>query len=332
MKNVAFIFLLSILLSSCAKENSDSFYPYNNNALNDTSWVAQPSLSASINSIPTVLSFATKGDSVQVTTTTKVRFSEFLEVTFPAAFCKFPNGAAVTGKVKVEITHLRKNGDFIRFARPTTSYGKLLVSGGSFFIRVLKEGQELIMDPGKSIKLHIRDANPVSNMDVFYGATNLQAPLPAGTNPAFTWVQNTDPASVVAPVTRQDSLLGIFRGYDLTATKFNWVNCDYFIDSTQPKTRISTILPANFTNANTMVFAAFKDQKVVVQLYADMASRSFTAPNIPINKRIILVSISKIDDDLFLGTAEVNVENNIRVNLTPEKKTKAQIEQFLDAL
>jgi hypothetical protein len=332
MKNVLFVFITGFLLASCAKENSDRFFPYNNSGLNDTVWVAQPPASASVNSIPTIFSFATKQDSVQVTTTTKVHFSEFLDVTFPAGFARFSNGAAATGKVKVEITHLRKNGDFIRFARPTTSYGNLLVSGGSFFIKVTKEGQDLVIDPTKNITLHIRDANPVTNMRVFYGETNLPLPVPPGTNPSFTWVQSNDSSSSVNVVTRQDSLSGIFRGYDLVSRRFNWVNCDYFIDSTQPKTKISAILPANFTNANTMVFAAFKDQKIVVQLYGDISSRSFVAPNIPINKRIILVSISKIDDDLYFSSAEVNVENNLRVNLTPEKKTKAQIDVFLDAL
>ena len=331
MKNVLFILFTSVLFAGCAKKNSDSFFPYENNPLNDTTWVEQPSNAASVNRLAEVLTLAAKQDSLQVTTTTRIRFSEFLDITFPADFCRFPNGGAVTGKVKVEVTHLRKNGDFIRFARPTTSYGRLLVSGGSFFIKVTKEGQDLVMDQTKSITLHIRDASPVTAMRVFYGETNLQLPLPAGTNPSFTWVPNTDSASTVNVVTRQDSL-GIYRGYDLTSTRFKWVNCDYFVDSTQPKTRISAILPANYTNTNTAVFAAFKDQKVVVQLYSDFASRSFTAPNIPINKSIILVSISKIGDDLFLATKEVNVESNLRVNLTPEKKTKAQLDLFLDAL
>jgi hypothetical protein len=331
MKNLAFIFIISTLLISCSKENSDLFVPYPDNPLNDTVWVAQPATTAAVNKIPEVLSTVSKADSVEVTVSTKVHYSEFLDITFPAAFARFPNGEQVTGKVKVEVIHLRKKGDFIRFARPTTSYGSLLETAGAFYIKVTKNGQELVMNSGKSITLSIRDANAVSNlMKVFYGVTP-QGNLPAGTNPLFTWALATDTGSAVNVFTRQDST-GTYRGYELTAKGFNWVNCDYFIDQTLPKTRIDAILPANFTNTNTTVFAVFKDQKIVVQLNGELATRSFFAPNIPTGKKITLIAISKIGDDLYSASKDVTVETNMRVTLNPEKRTKAQLDQILDAL
>jgi hypothetical protein len=329
MKNVAFIFIISILLVSCSKENSDVFVPYPDNPLNDTTWAAQLTATASVNKLPEIFSLASKTDSVEVTSTTKFHYSEFLDITFPASFAKFPNGEQVTGKVKVEVIHLRKKGDFIRFARPTTSYGRLLESGGAFYIKVTKNGQELVLNSGKSITLNIRDANALSDMKVFYGVTP-QGTLPAGTNPLFTWVQATDSSSVNV-VTRQDSS-GTYRAYELTSKGFNWVNCDYFIDPSLAKTRIDAILPANFTNTNTTVFAVFKEQKIVVQLNGEIATRSFFAPNIPTGKKITLISLSKIGDDLYSASKDVTVESNMRVTLNPEKRTKAQIDQLLDAL
>jgi hypothetical protein len=331
MKHLSFIAIITVLLISCSKENSDVFVPYPDNPLNDTTWVEQIATTASVNKLPEILSITSNTDSIEATVTTKIHYSEFLDITFPAAFAKLPNGEQVSGKIKVEVIHLRKKGDFIRFARPTTSYGRLLESGGAFYIKVTKNGQELVMNSGKTITLHIRDANAVSNlMKVFYGV-NPTGNLPTGTNPAFTWVQAADTGSIVNVVTRQDST-GIYKGYELTSKGFSWVNCDYFIDSLQAKTRINAILPANFTNTNTSVFAVFKEQKIVVQLNPEVSSHSFFAPNIPTGKKVTVISISKIGDDLFSASKDVTIESNMRISLNPERRTKAQLDQILDAL
>lgn len=327
MKNVVYILLLSVLVASCSKENSDVFQPYTNNPLNDTTWVEQPAVTSSVNRLTEIFSTATKSDSIEVSVGATMKVSEFLEVTLPPLFAKFSNGAAVQGKARVEVTFLRRKGDYIRFDRPTTSFGKILESGGAVFIRVIKEGQELIPDAARAITLRIRDVNPLPNMKVFYG----EQALTSANASSFNWVQSTDTSGNVKIYTKQDSS-GIYYGYEFVTKKFNWVNCDRFIDSTLPKTRISAVLPPNFTSSNTAVYAVFKDQKIIVRLNAEYLTRSFFAVNMPIGKKITLVSISKIGDDLYLATKDPIVEANLRVSLTPERKTKAEIDTFLDAL
>ena len=335
MKRAFFILAFAISFWSCTKENSDTFYPYPDNLINDTAWTQVLTTNAQARVIPDLFSVPTILDSVNISTGGSIRISELLEIQFPASGCLFTSGSNVggvcSGIIKVEVTHLRKKGDMVRNAKPTTSFGKILITGSAFSIRAFQNGQTLGLAPGKEIKLSFKEPSPVNDMRVFYGVQNLAGTQPAGTNPEFTWTQSND-SSRVSTFTRTDTLQNVIRGYDLWSRKLNWINCDYFYDTTQPRTRINVLLSPNFTNNNTMVYAVFKDLRSVVMLNAEFSSRSFTTFNMPIGKSITLVSISKIGDSFFLGKKEVLISSGMASNLQPEKKTKAEIISFLDGL
>jgi hypothetical protein len=95
---------------------------------------------------------------------------------------------------------------------------------------------------------------------------------------------------------------------------------------------MDVILPPNFTNNNTSVYAVLKNEKTIVHLNGNPASKTFFAINIPTNKTLFLVSLTKIGEDLYLGTKEITPTQNSIQQLRPEKKTKAQIVQFLEQL
>jgi hypothetical protein len=330
MKKIYILFLTGIVLISCSKKSDDLFIAYPDDPLNDTVWVTQPPITAPVYKIPEILSAAPKEDSFDVAAGANIRFSDFLEITFPSSGFKYANGTAVTGKVKVQVTHLRKKGDLIRFAMQTTSFDRLLETGGAFLVRVTKAGQELVMEPGKNITLLVRDANPINIMKLFYGEQVLLPPVPLAINSLFTWALASDTSNVNV-FSRQDAT-GTYHGYEIISKRPNWISCNYFIDVAQIKTRTTVVLPLNFTNKNSLVFAVFKDQKTVLQLEGQVSSKSFDVENIPADKKIILVSLSKIGEDLYLGSKEATVYKNLRVNITPEKKTKAEVDQFLDGL
>ncbi len=332
MTKLYILLLTGILFISCAKNDAEVFVAYPDDPTNDTVWVSQPSVTAPVYKIPEIFSSAPGEDSFDATSGANMHFSNVLDITFPAGAFKFANGGAVTGKVKTQVTHLQKKGDFIRLALQTTSFDRLLATGGAFFIRVTKDGQELVLEPGKNITLLIRDASPVNNMKVFYREQILLPPVLLAINSMFTWAPGTDTSNVNV-FSGQDAI-GTYKGYELISKRLNWISCNYVIDAptNQSKTRTTVVLPLNCTNKNSLVFAVFKDHKTILQLEGYSASKSFVVENIPENKKIILVSISKIGEDLFLGSKEATVDKNVRVNITPEKKTKAEIERFLDAL
>ncbi|MDB5193673.1 MAG: hypothetical protein JWQ96_3236 [Segetibacter sp.] len=312
------------------KEGSDE-YTFTNNPFADTTWSASVSSSASVNQLATAFPRAALADSFDAAVGGTLRLSELLTAILPANIAVFPGGQAATGRIKIEVLHLKTNGDHVRFARPTTTFNRLLESAGSFLVRFSKEGQELIVAPGKSYILQLKNAAPSNNMLVFVGEQNLQPPLPSATNIAFTWKPVID-NSRVSIFQRIDSNITV-RGYEILSTRLNWISCQTYNDTVQnQRTRMDVILPVNYTNNNTRVYAVFKNEKTVVQLYGDIASRTFFTINLPLNKNIKLVSLSKIGEDFYLGAKEETIIHNSIIHLKPEKKTKEQIADFLEQL
>ncbi|HEX8461543.1 MAG TPA: hypothetical protein VF623_08940 [Segetibacter sp.] len=322
-KTLLFITLIVSLLTGCAKENSNVFTPYPGN-VQDTTWVATVPPGAPVKSLPALFAYPPFISSFNNSVNSTVHVSNLLDITIPAGSCIFANGTAVTGTISLEVIHLKSKGDFIRYARPTTSFGYLIESGGAFYLKAQQQGQEVLLKTNSYATIKFKSPRLSPLMRVFYGVENLQPPLPAGTNPEFTWTPSTD--SVGVPLTTQDS------GYNMNTTKFSWVNCDYFIDSTLPKTTFTAILPANFTNTNTSAFLVFKQQKIVVRLSANFATKTFSAPNIPINSQVTLVVLSKLGDELFKGSKDISISNNIVERITPVKSTQPEIVQMLDSL
>ena len=167
-------------------------------------------------------------------------------------------------------------------------------------------------------------------MQVFYGKES--TPIPASTfDPANTWVRSSDTNWIKTWSTQTNT--GIKKGYELEAKNLRWISAHRALDISPSKTNIYAILPPNFTNKNTIVYAVFDHNRTVIDMHADYDSRSFTTGNIPLKTKLLLVSISKFGPDLYLGTKLVNdVGTVVNYSFSPEKKSLAQIITFLNSL
>ncbi len=332
MKNyILFLFIFCSVFIGCAKENSDLFIPYKGNPANDTAWTSHLTANSVANHLFDSLVYVPFIDSFNVTGSALFHVNSNLDVAIPAGSITYTNGSAIpSGKVRVEIRHLLHSGDFIRYAKPTTSYGKLMESASGIQIRFFKQNQELALQQGKKLFFTIKDPNPDGDANVYFGNITPQAPFPTGTNPFFNWTLSTD-SSFVSPFVHHDST-GVTKGYQMFAGKINWINTQYFIDSLSLKTQVTSTLPANFTNTNTTMFVIIKQHKIVAQLNGDFSSHTFSAPNIPTGSSVIFVSLSLIGNQYYLGAKEATVTKNLVTIVNPSPKTKAEINQFLDRL
>ncbi len=330
MKKVFYILLVMFFFISCTKVNSDTFFPYPNNPANDTVWVQQVPANSEGARLMESLVTPPQAETFNGGVGAVLNFNEFIQVTFLPNSLRFPNGNICREPVKVELIALRKKGDMVRFSRPTTSYGRLLETGGAFFIRATSGGQELELIPSTYVRIKYRATTTNTAMGLFYGVQNPGSVTTPGTNAAFTWTPALD-SSTVRTFVQQDST-GITRGYELFSQRLRWVNCDYFYDSSIARTRLNVILPLNYTNTNTNVFAVFVNENIVVQLNSEFSSRSFFTVNIPVGKQVKIISLSKIGDQLFLAAKQITTANNLPITVHPESRTKTQIEQYLSTL
>ena len=75
------------------------------------------------------------------------------------------------------------------------------------------------------------------------------------------------------------------------------------------------------------------NQKTIVNLAPEFSSRSFTASNIPIGSKIRLITISKIGDDFYMGTKDINdLGTNTIFSVSPDKIGVTGIVTYLNSL
>lgn len=323
---------MMFLLASCQKELSDNnITRYTNHPLNDTVWLNTLPGSASVHALPKLLLPAITIDSFPVSKDTTLVFGDSLEISFSAGSCVGPGGASVGGVVKLELFHLRTKADYIKAFKPTTSNGYLLESAGAFFLRVTKDGKELVLVPGSSVKIRFVDrTEPKPNCQVFNGREGNPVP-DTGIDTAFNWVRDADTSWI--RTFQKTSGSGVLKGYEMNIKNLRWAAAERYLDSTAAKAKLSVILPLNYTNKNTAAFAVFADHKTVVQLKADYSSRTFAALHIPKGKKFRIVTISKIADDLYLGIKDVDdIGATVAFSVRPEKKSVQDILQFLNTL
>ena len=334
--------LLLITLAACNKEisNNNGFTIYTNNPLNDTAWIKNIPGDAPIYKLADTL-FKNNAfiDSFDLTKDQVLNFGDSLEIEIHAnSFIGTNNtggsgsgNSASTGFANIEILRLTTRGDFIKAYRPNNSFGYPLETASGFFIRVEKNGQELQLISDSTVTIKYSDIqDPVTNMQVFYGRESL--PIPNGAiDVAHTWVRDQDTSWIKTFVKQSGSAYK--KGYEINAKKLRWISAHRFLDSTVAKTNIYAILPPNFTNTNTQVFAVFDKNRTSLALQGDLTTRSFTTGNIPLRAKITLISISQIGPDFYLGTKVINdVGTVVNYSFTPVKQSLGQIIDYLNSL
>ncbi|MBX9734573.1 MAG: hypothetical protein K2X37_10980, partial [Chitinophagaceae bacterium] len=123
------------------------------------------------------------------------------------------------------------------------------------------------------------------------------------------------------------------KGYEFLAKNFRWISIGRYIDSSAARTKLSAILPPNYTNKNTIAFAVLKDKRSVIILRADFQSRTFASADVPVNTSLTIVSVSKMGDSFYVGSRNItDASSSPAFSITPEKKTIKQLIDFLNTL
>lgn len=324
LRTTIFYFAFLLLLGSCQKD-IDIFTP-NNTTGADTNWVATV--------LPGSLCFQLKAslvkdalpDSVDATIGGTIVTPEGLTMIIAPLIFQKPTGLPVIGKVNIETMLIKSRGDMVRMNKPTTSFGRMLISGGEIFIKVTKDGDELQLIPGKKIYLKYQDPAASSQMKLFTGDES---------NPEqFNWIPSSDSSAV--NLSTQPGL-----GYQLTSSSLRWINCDYFADTSGQRVNVTASLPIDCTNANTTVYLVFKDMKSVMGMYGSMATKKFSSQKVPTGKNAVVVSITKKGNNSYYLAYENIITGSVNtggvtgphiVPLSPHPMSLTDIKAFLATL
>lgn len=325
--------ILLFFLTSCQKELSDNFTVYTGDPRNDTLWTATIPSTAPVHQLANQFFPDLIIDSFDCTTGDTLSLKDDIELMIPAAACTDNSGALVTGKVKIEFFRLKKKGDFIKFFKPTTAGKYLLETAGGFFIRISRNGQELKLAPNASVTIRFRDSeDPKKNMQVFHARETIPF-ISNGIDTAHTWTRHTDTSWIRTWQKTDPNSNALLKGYELTTNQLRWTGAHRYIDSNLTHTSIFAYLPQNFTNKNTVLYAVFVDQKIVVSLSPDARSKAFTAPQIPRGAKIKILSFSRLGTDLYMGIRDINDVGTMNTyKIEPQKKSLTDILNVINSL
>lgn len=314
-----------MLFISCQKD-TDIFIPDTTSLGLDTNWVSAVDPLSPVSEVKRLLRRENLLDSIDATAGGTFHTQEGLTVIVLPGSLQLPNGQPVTGRIHVETMVIRQRGDMVRLDKPTTSFGRVLISGGEIFVRIRKENVELQLAPGKGIYIKYTDPLPNRLMKLFYGDES---------NPErFNWIPAGNQTGSGGSVDTMSNP----TGYQLFSTQLRWINCDYFADSSGPRVNVTASLPADYTNANTSVYLVFKEIRSVVGMYGDMNTKRFSSPKVPSGKAAVVISITKKGTNSYymghetitIGQASLNGVQT--VPLKPQPTSLSDIKSYLATL
>jgi hypothetical protein len=238
------------------------------------------------------------------------------------------------GTAEIQVFRIRRTGDLIKCLRSTQSGNVLMETAGGFFIRVVKDGKELNIASGGSyvVKWIETGADPKNDMRKCYAKESNPTPDYNVTDPNFEW--KPDAYTTAIPLFWE---IGNPRltGYQITLSSLRWVSIQRnVVVNPSDKIKLTTYFSSNYTNKNTTVFAYYKNQKTVVKLDFDYATRSFKTELLPPGAEIKIVSISKIGTSYYLSEKEVSKLTSASsiIKLEPEKVSLAKLQAYLDGI
>ncbi len=319
-------FSLSMLicLTACQK-NIDLFVADPVQIFADTVWQNNLPSNAVVASLKNELKAPKIIDSFSYSNTGVVFSSGNISLTVPANGLTNNNGTVPTGIVKRESLLLQKKGDFIAMNMPTTINGKLLVTGGAFFLGLKNNNIPLAVSSGNKLTVRYNNTLPVPNNHIY------NAVVDSTTGFFIRWEQNNDTALNRSLVTA--------NGYEIQTNKLQYVQTAHSFDTAgMLQTTVSLNLPTQYTNLNTVAYISFNSIESVAGFTANVATRKFVSSLLPINKSVTIVVISKQGSDYYLGTFQTVTTVSIsgtsiqEINIMPVKRSLQIIKNFLDGL
>lgn len=320
-----------ILLASCNKEisNGGNFTTYTGNELNDTSWSYSTTTSLALQRITDSTAVYKHIDTLMGSNGKTIEFSDHFSLIIPPNAFINNTGALVNGAITIRGMFLDDKSAFIRSVKSSLHNDNILESDLAFCIIATSDGQELSIAPGVNYTIRVgnKDNTVKQGMVIYKGEESIVYTTQLLIDPLFNWNNNT----------LQDFHQSLFKKpgnsgskeierYEITTNKLRWISLARPLNNIGSQGKLNIILPPNFTNKNTIAFITTDDYNSVIQLKPELSSRSFSANNIPLQKKIHIVTISLIGTQFYYSEQSVKGLNNIPVlSLKPQKKSLVSI-------
>ena len=204
-------------------------------------------------------------------------------------------GNDYNGKVNFELIEVYSKEEMITHDLTTTSGGKMLVSGGMFYLSAQTvEGENLILKKASSIGLCAKLLPSQNRYKRFYGSQNEQG---------FTWIPETKSQSSNFPDNGEfyhsDDCLDAFT---FNINKLGWINYDYFENKS-----LEGGLAVKTDEENLKIRLVFKDINSIMGFQKN--GNNYKLEKLPLNRKAKIIAYKQQNSKIRFYEQEVTIDS-----------------------
>lgn len=315
--------IMVLCLVACKKE-TDEFIPYTNSDFNDIEWTSTTMSDSKSKAITDALAKPIFITQFNATANTIIDVDTHTQLTIDSLSLLY-NNTNYTGNATANLTKLYTKGDFIRNLISSTTTKPFFENIAAYNLNITNSSQQnLTINPNRSLLLSYADSFPGIN-NYIYGTMT--------TDKDITWTI-ADSANTGALQINNITIQGNNKlAYQIVTKKTGFMSVAkqiYFPTTTT----CNVVLPINFTNKNTAVFAVFKNYNAVVKFTANATNKIFELFNVPIDEPVTLVALSYLDGNFYLGKSVQTITSNAHYNINTSATaiSLSELNTFLNSL
>ena len=270
------------------------------------------------------------------------------------------SGKPLGQTIEVELKELTNQSQLLRTNAQTISDGKLLVSGGAYFIGMTSNGEQLKLKDGKTLNVQFPKLSD-KEMALFYGQRDDLGQInwqkatetfkttqpPATTKPAADTIKTKRKSEI-------ESILDYVDGTDTTTTpedrekyakwqretkiaqklydqvglnKLGWINCDRFLE-VEDKTELYVDFNSKDSIQSANVYLVFKDINSVIQAYF-YSDKSLQFDNLPVGYKTRLIAYTIKNEKVFAYSNDLTISKGQKLTLDLKEITEQDFKKII---
>lgn len=263
---------------------------------------------------------------------------------------------AVEKSIDVELKELTKQEQFLKTNAQTVCNGKLLVSGGAYFINLKSEGQPLKLKPGKSLSVKFPKLTDAP-MGLFAGYRDSLGQMQwqerkqlfrndplqgAWRDTRNTIVQydgdilEIDTLKKRKPKEKTETEKKKEQAYEkvysaMDIQSLGWINCDRFY-TVQDKTNLSLTIEGSEKIPFASIYLVFDEMNSIMQTHYGATENGVSNPgfeNIPVGAKVRLIAFALKDNKILASSIPLIIKKNETRSITLSATTDEELKQLL---
>lgn len=276
------------------------------------------------------------------------------------------NGQAMGKSIEVELKELTNQEQLLRANTQTMSDGRLLVSGGAYFINMTSDGQQLKLKEGKKLSV-VFPKFTSKPMTLFYGQRDSlgqinwqqaeqkfeNRPAPADNkrvtedsaksineiDAIFDYVDRgskrplTKEEKKAMAEERENAALADKLYKAINLEQFGWINCDRFYDIPD-KTTLQYVFNDKDSVASANIYLVFKDSNSLMHnlYFSDGSKMPLEFQNVPVGVHTRLIVFSIRNGKVYAYKSDLTIKANEKIQLNLKETNEKQIEKLFQAV